>query len=93
LKISPTGFEPVGNFDAITDGPCTCDFCQGWLAALALQNDVSKCLDMASIDSDLELVIVVWSELPVVMRRAIMALIGFDNQTQFLTQDQDRSFA
>jgi hypothetical protein len=77
------GFEPVGNFDATTDGHCTCDFCQGWRAANALQNDGSMCRDLALIGSDLQQVIAVWSKIPVVMQRAIMALIGTDNQTQF----------
>jgi len=81
-ESSPTGrgteFEPAGDFDVTADWECPCDFCQGWRAANALQTDGSNCLDLASSDGDLEQVIAAWGELPVVMRRAIMALIRTD---------------
>lgn len=70
------GFEPVGEFDVTADGDCSCDFRQGWRAALALQNDGSRCPDMAAIDADLQCVVLAWSGLPEHIRRAILVLIG-----------------
>jgi hypothetical protein len=43
---------------------------------LALQNDGSKCPDLASFDADLQRVISAWDGLPEAIRRAILALIG-----------------
>ena len=74
--ILAAGFEPAGKRDTTSDGECGCDLCLGWRAALALQNDGSRCLGIASLDCDLEQVIAAWGKLPVVLRRAIMALIG-----------------
>src|SRR5580700_2830523 len=65
------GLEPFGESDVTRDSTCTCDFCQGWRAANALQNDGSKCPDLAQIDADLQRVISAWDGLPEAIRRAI----------------------
>jgi len=75
-KVGATGFESAGDFDVTADWECPCDFCLGWRAANALQNNGSRCLDVASFDGDLQQVISSWDGLPEPMRRAIMAIIG-----------------
>lgn len=70
------GFEPVADFDATADGDCTCDFCQGWCAAKALQDGGSNRLDATSFDADLQRVVSIWGGLPDAIRRAVFALIG-----------------
>ena len=72
--------QPTGEFDATASRTCTCDFCQGWRAANALQTAGSRSPDVASLDSDLELVTAVWGDLPVAIRQAILALIGANNR-------------
>jgi hypothetical protein len=56
----------------------TCDFCQGWHDALALQNDVFKCQDVTSIGSDLQPVVSAWDRLPKSIQLAILANIEPD---------------
>ena len=72
--------RPVGDFDATGSGACACNFCQGWRAANALRTAGSESPDVASFDSDLERVTAVWGDLPVVIRQAVLALIGSNNQ-------------
>jgi hypothetical protein len=52
--------------------------CEGCRAALALQTGHSNCLELASIDADLQRVIAAWHGLPAVIRKAVIALIGSD---------------
>lgn len=73
-KAEGKGFEPDGDFDVTADGDCPCDFCQGWRAALALQNDVTSCRDVALADADLQHVVWTWNALPMAIRLAINAL-------------------
>jgi hypothetical protein len=67
--------EPASRDDLSADGECTCEFCQGWRAANALQNDYSKCLDAAVLDAGLQRVISAWDSLPEAIRRAIFAMV------------------
>lgn len=70
------GFEPAGDFDATTDGQCSCEFCQGWRAANALHSEVTSCPEVASADPELQRVVASWDALPEAIRAAVLALIG-----------------
>ena len=63
VRCKAAGFEPVGDFDTTDDCDCTCDFCQGFLAARPLHGDRSGCLDPASLDADLHAVISEWAQI------------------------------
>jgi len=76
-KAEGKGFEPDGDFDVTADGDCPCDFCQGWRAALALQNDGSESRNLSSLDADLQPVVATWEGLPTHIRKTILALAGF----------------
>ena len=65
----------MGDFDLTADWECPCEFSPG-SAANARQDDGSKCLNVASLDDDLRQVIAARGELPVMLRRAIVALAG-----------------
>jgi hypothetical protein len=60
------------------ESECTCDFCEGWRAALALQSACSNCPSVATSDAGLQRVIAAWDGLPESIRRAILSLIAFD---------------
>jgi integrase len=75
-KAEGKGFEPDGDCAVTADGDCPCDFCQGWRAALALQNDGSEWRHVASFDSDLQRVVLAWDAIPAAIRCAIIALVG-----------------
>jgi hypothetical protein len=74
------GLEPGEDSVVTADYDCGCDFCQGWRAALALQVIVGDCLDLASIDADLQRMVLAWSGLPEAIRRAVTALFGSPNE-------------
>jgi hypothetical protein len=74
--VGATGFEPVSEIDATTNGSCGCEFCQGYRAANALHSRHSNCLDVALLDADLQRVIAAWDGLPAAIRRAALALIS-----------------
>ena len=76
-KAEGKGFEPYGEFAAIADDDCPCDFCQGWRAALALQTDGSDSRNLSSLDTDLQGVVATWEGLPEHIRKTILALVGF----------------
>jgi hypothetical protein len=69
------GIEPASDFNASADFTCTCEFCQGWRAANALQNVDASCLDLAQFDADLRCVNSALGNLPDAIRRLIIALI------------------
>ena len=75
-KVGATGFESAGNFDVTADWECPCDFCLGWRAANALQNNGINCLDVAQLDADLQRVISAWNGLAEVIRRVVLTLVG-----------------
>jgi hypothetical protein len=74
--MEAAGIEPASDFDVSADADCTCDFCQGWRAAMALQNEGSNCLDLAQLDADLQQVISAWDRLPQAIRKAVTALVN-----------------
>jgi hypothetical protein len=72
--MAEAGIEPASDSDASAESLCSCEFCQGYRAARALHSDRSNCLDVASLDHDLQEVIAVWGKLPKRIRATIMAL-------------------
>jgi hypothetical protein len=70
------GIEPASGFDVTADSDCTCDFCDGWRAALALQSSDSGSLATAPHDANLQRVISAWTVLPEAIRRAVLAMIA-----------------
>ena len=70
------GVEPNLASDTIASGDCRCAFCPECGAANALQEGVSNCRRLASIDTDLQRVVRVWDELPAQIHKAILALVG-----------------
>jgi hypothetical protein len=70
------GVEPGSQTDVTPDNECTCESCQGWRAALALQSGRSDCHALASLDADLQRVIAAWDELPSHIRKTILASLG-----------------
>jgi hypothetical protein len=72
----------VADLDATANGDCSCDVCQGWRAANALQNGGSSCHVMASADADLQAVIAAWGGLSEPMRAAVMALVGVQKRSE-----------
>jgi hypothetical protein len=71
-----TGVEPTVDFDATTNSDCGYDFCQGVCAARALQAAGSNCLDLTLLDLDLKWIITAWDNLPLAMRKGVVAFIG-----------------
>ena len=74
--VGATGFEPAGDFVATADADCTCDFCRGWRAALALQSNDSKSHIVAPPDADLQRVKSAWGSLPTHVRTTVLGLLG-----------------
>ena len=75
-KVGATGFEAADKIVVTDDCDCPCDFCQGCALANALQTDGSNCLDLASLDADLQCVISAWDGLPEVVRRIVLTLVS-----------------
>jgi hypothetical protein len=76
IDVGATGFEPVGDFDGSGNAACACEFCQGYRAARALHSGRFNCLNVASLDPDLQRVITAWDALPEAMRTVVIALVG-----------------
>jgi hypothetical protein len=70
------GIEPSGDSDATAILPCGCVVCRECRAARALQNGRSGCLDLSTIDAELQAVIAAWDGLPAAIKKAVAALIG-----------------
>jgi hypothetical protein len=70
------GLEPATSSDATSNITCGCVICPERRAARALQMGCSDWLELASLDGDLQRVTGAWDELPGVIRRAILALVG-----------------
>ena len=75
-KVPEVGLEPNLDSSTTADSDCVCAFFPQCCAANALQEGVSNCRRLASIDTDLQRVVRVWDELPEQIRRAILALVG-----------------
>ncbi|MGB7732649.1 MAG: hypothetical protein WBL72_03055 [Thermoguttaceae bacterium] len=76
LQVGATGFEAADKIAVTADEDWSCEFCQGWRAANALQRGGSECLDVTQLDADLRRVISVWAGLPETIQRAVVVLIG-----------------
>ncbi len=74
VKAEGTGVESTSDFDAIDDGECGCEFCQGFRAARALHSGRSSWHDLALLDAGLQRIIAAWGSLPKNIRAAMMAL-------------------
>ena len=74
--MEAAGIEPASDFAVSPNGDCLCDFCEGWRAALALQNDGSSWLDLTQLDADLQRMISAWDMLPDAIKRAIFATVA-----------------
>jgi hypothetical protein len=49
---------------------------------LALQTDGFRCLDVASLDADLQRIVAIWEGLPTHIRTAILALVALPDLSE-----------
>jgi len=70
------GFEPEPDFVSNNGEHCGYADCEMGRAANALHSGCLKWLELALNDADLPSVIVKWGELPVAIRKAMLALVG-----------------
>ncbi len=71
----PTGMNPAGDLETKDNVVCTYVKCPSCGAALALQVSGSVCRHLAENDIELHRVVLAWSSLPEVSRKAIAGLV------------------
>ena len=69
------GFEPSLNSDVTGDCNCSCEKPQVCPPASAMHFKVGNCLDVASLDVELQRVIIAWNGLPSCIQGAILGLL------------------
>jgi len=72
--VEAAGIEPNVDFDASGILPDCCVICNECRAAQALHSEFFKRHLLASLDADLQAVVVNWHSLPGTIRKAMMAL-------------------
>ena len=75
-EVAEAGIEPSGDFAATGNLPCGCVIYEECRAARALHSESPNCLDLSSLDADLQSVHAAWCSLPEAIRMAVLALIG-----------------
>lgn len=69
------GIEPACDSDGIIKADYACGNCEQCRAAPALHFGRPNWLDLSSIDSDLQSVVVAWEKISKPIRKAILALV------------------
>lgn len=72
--MEAAGIELASEDDATDSAVSSCENQQVPCAALALQYSDSNCLNLASVDADLQEVVTAWSDIPHSIRQAILVL-------------------
>ncbi len=75
LSNRAAGIEPAGNFDGTTETICDCVNCEQCRSAPALHSGRPNWLDLSSIDSDLQSVVLAWEQISGPIRKAIVGLV------------------
>jgi hypothetical protein len=73
--MEAAGIEPASNLAATGQLPYGRVICEEYRAASALYNACSSCLNLTSVDADLQRVVAAWVALPEAIRRAVVVLI------------------
>jgi hypothetical protein len=73
--MEAAGIEPASEIDATNSAASGCENQETPSAANALHDSDSNCLNLASIDADLRVVIGAWGFLPHNIRQAIIMLV------------------
>ncbi len=79
VDATRTGKMPDSGCDVSDSDDCGCDYCQGYLAARALQTPDTERLDLAVLDADLRRVFQAWSKLPEAIRSSIAVLLDTES--------------
>lgn len=75
LGLGSTGFEIIARFHGTAAGTCDFTDCEKRCAAPVLHSDVSRWLNLSSIDTGLQSVIFSSDRLPTATRKAVTAHI------------------
>jgi len=81
-KVEDRGLEPLAEFDASANCISTSADYQAGCAARALHSGGLNCPCVASLDADLQFVIAAWDGLPAAIRRAALALIATQENSE-----------
>jgi hypothetical protein len=71
--VEAAGIEPSADFAATANSVCDCENCEQCRAAYALHVECFKSHFLASLDGDLQCLVVKWDQLGFAVREAVKA--------------------
>jgi hypothetical protein len=74
--MEAAGIEPASCSEPTVEHSCDCVTCSHPCAARALHPSGSACQRVSSLDADLRALIAAWKDLPVTIRKAILAPVS-----------------